>query len=381
MVKVARSLTLLVCMLVLATASFNLNTTSAQTPGSGAVYVMTNQVTNAIAVFTRASDGTLTPAGMVPTDGSGNPTPQPGDPPTDPLASQGSLILNDDNIFLFAVNAGSNEISAFAVGPSGLTLVDKVPSGGVRPISLTINDNLLYVLNEGMPQNISGFTVGEAGTLTPLAGSTHPLPPGNGPADPAQVGFSPDGQLLIVTEKNTNQIDVFRVRANGVPANPTTTPSNGLTPFGFAFDNLSHLIVSEAFGGMPGRGAMSSYTVFGGLVNVISGSIPDFQTAACWVVITNDGRFAYTTNTGSGTVSSYTIGSDGTLTLLNSVAASIGAMGAPIDMALDESGQFLYVLGGGTQMVHAYRVEANGNLTPIGTAGGLPAGIQGIAAH
>src|SRR5215213_1032534 len=98
---------------------------------SGAVYVLTNQAVNAVAAFNRAPDGTLTPAGTFPTGGSGDPVAQPGDPPTDPLASQGALILSENNHLLFAVNAGSNEVSVLAVGKGGLTLVDKVASGGV----------------------------------------------------------------------------------------------------------------------------------------------------------------------------------------------------------------------------------------------------------
>src|SRR5215204_2153896 len=170
---------------------------------SGAVYVLTNQPSNAVAAFDRAPDGTLTPAGMFSTGGSGNPVAQPGDPPTDPLASQGALILSDNNKFLFAVNAGSNEISVLSIGKNSLTLVDKVSSGGVRPISLTVHENVLYVLNEGGTPNITGFTVGDNGELTPLPGSTRPLAGGSA-ADPAQVGFSHDGAFLIVTEKATN---------------------------------------------------------------------------------------------------------------------------------------------------------------------------------
>src|SRR5437764_6070681 len=76
---------------------------------AGAVYVMTNQVDNAVAVFRRTARGTLTPADEFSTGGAGDPVAQPGDPPTDPLASQSSLILGKDNQFLFAVNAGSNQ--------------------------------------------------------------------------------------------------------------------------------------------------------------------------------------------------------------------------------------------------------------------------------
>jgi 6-phosphogluconolactonase len=159
---------------------------------------LTNQVENAVAVFHRSAQGTLTPAGEFPTGGAGD----PGNPPiNDPLASQGALIPSEGNQFLFAVNAGSNQISVLRVRRSGLTLVGVVDSGGVRPISVTLHEDLLYALNAGGTPNITGFTVGDDGTLTPLAGSTQPLI-GGATADPAQIGFSSDGTLLVVTEKS-----------------------------------------------------------------------------------------------------------------------------------------------------------------------------------
>ena len=354
-------------------------TTSAINMKSGAVYVLTNQVSNAVVAFDRAPDGTLTPAGVFSTGGAGNPIPPPGDPPADPLASQGALILS--NKLLFAVNAGSNEISALSIGKNSLTLVDKVSSGGVRPISLTAHGDLLYVLNEGGTPNITGFTIGSTGELTPLPGSTRPLT-GGSMADPAQVSFSRDGALLVVTEKATNLINVYVVGADGVAGPPIPNPSSGQTPFGFAFDQRNNLIVSEAFGGAPNASAVSSYSgALSGMLSVESDSVPDFQTAACWIVITNSGRYVYTSNTGSGSVSSYKLASSGALTLLNSVAANTGAMSSPIDMALNSGSRYLYVHAAGQQTVQGFRVEANGSLTPIGSVGGLPFGAQGIAAR
>ena len=356
---------------------------------AGAVYVMTNQVTNEIAIFRRNVNGTLTSAGSVATGGAGNPVAQPGDPPTDPLASQGALIMDRENQLLFAVNAGSNQISVLKVTRDGLTMVDLVNSGGVRPISLTLYGNFLYVLNEGTPppstgdgnsQNITGFTVGDDGTLTPLKGSTQPLIGGAG-ADPAQVGFNSDGTLLTVTEKMGNRLDTYTVDANGVASPPIANASSGLTPFGFAFNDSDTLVVSEAFGGVPSASAVSSYDpAADGTLKVISGSVPNSQTAACWVVIRNNGTLAFVSNTASGTISSYGIGDDGSLTLVDAVAASMGPNSALRDMALNNNSRFLYVQGDGGQTVFSYRVEQNGDLTLIDTDNGLPFGAQGIAA-
>jgi 6-phosphogluconolactonase (cycloisomerase 2 family) len=344
------------------------------------VYVLTNQVENAIAVFRRTTDGHLTAAGEFPTGGAGDPVAIPPDPPVDPLASQGALVFGPGNQFLFAVNAGSNQISVLRVGRAGLSLVDVVDSGGVRPISLTVHDDLLYVLNEGGTPNITGFTIGDDGTLTPLADSTQPLIGGTG-ADPAQVSFNSDGTLLVVTEKLGNRLDTYVVDASGLPSAPIDNASSGMTPFGFSFNNSDFLVVSEAFGGAPNQSAVSSYSSDpAGILSIISGSVPNSQTAACWVVIPNNGTLAIVSNTGSGTISTYNIDGNGMLTLANAVAADLGPMSAPRDMALSVNGHLLFVQTEGGVSVAGFRVEANGSLTPIDTVGGLPFGAQGIAA-
>jgi 6-phosphogluconolactonase (cycloisomerase 2 family) len=283
------------------------------------------------------------------------------------LGSQGAVVLSDNGRWLFAVNAGSNEVSVFTVSERRLKLVDVVDSGGEMPISLTSHDRLLYVLNAGGSGNISGFRLREHGMLEPLDGSSQPLSNG-GTGDspgPAQVSFSPNGRLLVVTEKATNLIDIFRVD-NGIAGPPASYPSAGMTPFGFAFDKRGHLIVSEAFGGAPGASTMSSYEVRGGAFEVISPAIGTTQTAACWVVISKNGKYAYDTNTGSGSISSFEIGQGGTLTLLNAQAGLTGDGSRPIDMTLSNNGRYLYALGTGSNMISIFRVRANGSLDHLG---------------
>jgi 6-phosphogluconolactonase len=365
-------------------AAFSTDTLGARGPKNfhaGAVYVLTNQTTNSVAVFRHNARGMLTSAGEFPTGGAGDPTPQPPDPTTDPLASQGALIMGRGNQYLYAVNAGSNQISVLKIGKNSLDIVDVVDSGGVRPISLALHDDLLYVLNEGGTPNITGFTIEDDGTLTPLAGSTQPLI-GGAAADPAEIGFNHDGSLLVVTEKADNRINAYTIDDNGLPSAPIDNASNGTTPFGFAFSNADTLVVSEAFGGAPNASAASSYDAAeDGTLSVISGSVANSQTASCWVVIPNNGKTAFVSNTGSGTLSSYRINpGDGSLTLLNPTAADTGMGSAPIDMDLSANSRLLFVLLAGSQSVASFRVQKNGNLTPIDTAGGLPLGAQGIAA-
>lgn len=355
-------------------ASFTLSGVAAAAGDSGAVYTLTNSAAgNAVAIFKRAADGTLTPAGAVATGGLGTGA---------GLGSQGALTLSANHQWLFAVNAGSNEISVLAVSPAGLTLVDKVASGGVGPISVTNYKNLVYVLNAGGSGNITGFTLGTDGQLAPIANSTRYLSNnGVGAAPgPAQVSFSPDGAVLVVTEKATNLIDTYAVDEEGVAGAVTTHPSAGVTPFGFAFAGRSTLVVSEAAGGAVNVSSASSYDVSGAGFELISAAVPTGQTAACWAVATKNGKYAYTTNAGSGSIAAYRVNGDGTIELLDGQAGLPGAGSTPIDAALSVDSQYLYTLNAGAHSITGFAVNADGSLTLIGGASGLIAGTVGLAA-
>jgi 6-phosphogluconolactonase len=343
-------------------------TAMAHSRSDGAVYTLTNSPAgNSVKMFQRARDGSLTPAGEFATGGVGTGS---------GLGNQGALALDDGR--LFAVNPGSDSISTFKVKRAGLELLDTVASGGDQPIGVTVEDGLIYVLNAGGAGNISGFKYSHRRGLAPLSGSTQPLS-GSG-TDPAQVSFDPEGELLVVTEKNTNLIDTYEVHRDGRASGPSTHASAGTTPFGFAFDERDHLIVSEAFGGAPDQSAVSSYQVDDGTIEPITPSARTTETAACWIVVTEDGRFTYTSNTGSASISGYRINRKGELSLLDADGRTGVTGPGPIDMALSRDSRFLYSLNSGDGSISGFRVGTNGSLTSIGGASGLPAGATGLAA-
>ncbi len=329
---------------------------------------MTNSPSgNAVLAFNRAPDGILTSAGTFATGGLG-------------LAgltgsNQGGLALSQDGSWLIVVNAGSNTISVFRASPypfTHLRLTDQVSSEGSVPLSVTIFGNLVYVLDNGTTAigNIAGFYLSPFGTLTPIPGSVHPL---SKVATAAEISFNPTGTALIVTEKSSSHIDGYHVNAFGVASGPVVTPSSGATPYGFAFNSQGYLIVSDA-----SIGALSSYSVSSsGSVSVISNSIPDYGLAPCWVVVTNNGEFAFAANAHGDTISSYSVSPTGTLTLVHSVAADTAA--TDIDMALSQNSHFLYVYDAGASEIQAFAVNG-GSLSLIQTVSG-PTGGDGLAAN
>ncbi len=226
-------------------------------------------------------------------------------------------------------------------------------------------------MNAGTSPNISGFRVDNHGMLSPIAGSTQAVTS----ATSVQIGFSPDGRVLVVAGKASNTLDSFVVDQNGVAGPAQTFASNADVPYGFAFDNRGHLIVSEA------SGFVTSYSVsHDGTISPITDAQPTFQAAACWLVITKNGKFTYTANAGSHSITGYSIGHDGSLSILNSdgITADTGAGTHPIDMALSNNSQFLYV-NNGIGGIGAFAVHADGSLSSIDGVSGLPTSTTGLA--
>lgn len=352
-------------------------------PGGGAVFAMTNATQdNRIVAFRRAANGTLLMTGSTSTRGGGIGT---------DLDTQGALQLSVDNRFLYAANAGTDDISVFAVDGTELTLLQKVTAGDV-PNSLTISGDLLYALLGSVAGNgITGFRIQSDGTLTPLPNSFRLL---SSPiAVPGSIQFSPDGRVLLVPHKVTNVlvppgriIDAFTVATNGLPsAAPRPNRSNGLRPFSTDIRGDGTVVVVESFNAAPNRTAVSSYDLArNGELSVISRSVPNMQTDGCWIIITNDGRYVYTANFGSGSISSYRFGSNGGLSLLDSTAAFFGADTQPVDLALSENGRFLYLLLRGGGAIAALRIRDDGSLQSLDVSPrGLPEnfGISGLAAY
>ncbi|HLK56313.1 MAG TPA: beta-propeller fold lactonase family protein [Chthonomonadaceae bacterium] len=334
---------------------------------TGAVFTTTNSATdNNVVMFQSADDGSLTQLGQFSTGGLGTGA---------SLGNAGAVVLSPNKKLLFTINAGSNDISEFAVNANGLTLLQRISSGGTTPVSLTVFGKWLYVVNAGQPSNITGFKIGEKGHLTPIPNSTQGL--SQALVKPGQIKFSPYGNLLVVTEQTTNTIDVFPVDTEGVADAAIFSASEGITPFGFDFDPAGHLLISEA-----ATSSASSYFVSTFGILPISKAVENGQLAACWLVSSTDGRFAWTANAASDNISAYSIAASGQINLIASnagVAVRLTAGSHPTDEAVDGHGH-LYVLDGNPGSVTALGINHDGTLTLINTVGSFGGGMTGIAA-
>jgi 6-phosphogluconolactonase len=364
----------------------NQMTYNGKTKVVGAVYTETNGLAhNAIVAFHRYSDGHLKQVQTIGTGGRGGAQQQPGCTAHCPiLDTQGEVNLTPDGHLLFAVNAGSNTISAFRVTSHGLKLVDKRSSGGVFPSSLTSSGNLLYVLNANS-MSIVGFRFTTTGKLTPIKRSKRSLSSGAMPGASREIGFDSTGRVLVVTLLMPSVIDAFVVKANGTPGPAIAHPSSTPLPFGFAFDPIhDHLVVSQITS-VAGTGSAAAYRVtkFGGLTT--SDTEADLGIAPCWVSITPDGRYAFVVNTGGpagAAVSRFALASNGKLKRLGQSPGTTVA--EHTDEVLSSDGHYLYVLGpsetpGTSSHIDEYKVGSHGSLKLIGSTSAGPAiGVSGL---
>jgi 6-phosphogluconolactonase (cycloisomerase 2 family) len=232
----------------------------------------------------------------------------------------------------------------------------------------------------GIGSGIAGFR-NMKGVLAPIPSSSRTLGLTGGPVL-GQVGLGLDGGVIVVTDRN-NSVYSWPVKKDGTPGPLTTTPSPGAVPFGFAFTRRDVMIVSEAGGtATSGGSTVSSYGFNPKTIApvVVSAAVPTTQGAACWIAVTPDGRYAFSANAASSTVSSFSVARGGALTLLNAQAALMAGAGA-LDMAVSPDGGQLHVFGSrAPQSIFTYAID-DGALTLLGTSVGPVSGAAGLAAN
>jgi 6-phosphogluconolactonase (cycloisomerase 2 family) len=327
---------------------------------------------NVVFAYDRAHNGKLTLAHRYPTGGRGGVL---DGSVVDHLASEGALTLDRAHRLLFAVNAGSNTLSVFAVNGDRLSLRQTLHTGGRFPVSVGVSGRLVYVLNARRGGSVSGFRI-DGQQLQAISHSTRALglDPHATPeftSTPGQVSFSPDGRLLLVTTKaNGNDVDVFPVRGNGRLAAPTVNSLPGTVPFAGAFDQAGHFVLAEA-----GPNAVATFALDHSRTLTPLDSVSTGQAATCWIAGT--GGYFYASNAGSASLSRLTTEADGSLNLLGQSPTDTGT----VDASASSDGRFLYVQTGGSGVVDEERVANDGTLTQVGTITVPNAvGAEGIAA-
>lgn len=345
----------------------------ASQPGNALFVESDSPSGNTITSYVRASDGTVQVVATTPTGGLGGVAAGAG---SDPLASQGGLLLADHGTRLVATNAGSNTLSVFRINDAKLRLIQQISSLGAFPTSLTASNNFVAVLNAGGAGSVAEYQWSN-GQLVALAGQVRSLGLANAAVPffltaPGQVGYSPDGTHLIVSDKLSAQaFQVFSVASDGsLGTAPVNSAALNAVPFSFVFDASGRLVATEA--------ATSSVSVYNlnadGTLSALS-TVSDGAHALCWISAARG--YYYGSNTGSASVSSFHVDANGTVTLVNATAGVAHA--GTTDSVASPDGNFLYVESGGAGTIDVFAVGANGALTPVQTLFGLSLASEGLA--
>jgi len=133
---------------------------------------------------------------------------------------------------------------------------------------------------------------------------------------------------VIVEEKQADVITTYTRKSDGTLSGPTPQQSTGNGPFGLTFTQRNQLLTTENFGPPPGQGGLATYAIDErtGALTALSPTVRNGQSDTCWVAFTDNNRFAFTSSFGDdGGISSYRVGPDGSLELLNTQAATVGS--------------------------------------------------------
>ncbi|HWX18041.1 MAG TPA: beta-propeller fold lactonase family protein [Chthoniobacterales bacterium] len=385
----------------------------------GHLYMQTNEVKNAIIHYHWSANGALAEVERVATGGAGSGELSPIyhiKRPND-FEGAGSVILTPDRRFLFTTNAGDNSVSSFAVDKEGrVTLLDVKPTGnptngGAKSLAYAPSSRTLFVLHTVGPDHLRLMSVNGEGKLTarPEQYSVNTKDwPNRGPT---MVVLSPDGKFLVVatafdelpSRKNPDGslilwiprpdgtlhvivsnapdpdgIVVFPVGKDGGLGEPSFYDARGAVPFYIAFLHNRPDTFLIGFGVADGL-AMGRIDAEG-KINV--GPIVKIDTSAglpsevCWLAVSPDDRFVFTTNFGYSTISSFRIDGnglsiakdpaspkvkgDGTFRAIDGVVSS-----GPSDSWLTPDGAYLYQIYGNASKLVGYATQRDGSLKEI----------------
>jgi FHA domain/Lactonase, 7-bladed beta-propeller len=276
------------------------------------------------------------------------------------LDADNQVIVNPAHTLLFAVNQGSDTIAVFKIAPNGALTSSPgspYPSGGKAPASLGLSGNTLVVANKAqdgvrdlttVAPNYTSFHVGPDGRLTSIAGSTVSADPGS---SPTHAYIPPNGKVVFGTEES-GPLRGFAIGDNGRLIEASNSPldiddavfADGFDPkkefaLGIAA-NPTRPLVYISMPTVPSL-AVYSYDATGTLTFIRT--VPNAGSyLPCWVVVTADGRWLYTSNADTNNVTVYDVGTDPTRPR-QIQTLGFQTPGNPWNEALDPKDRFLFV--------------------------------------
>lgn len=282
------------------------------------------------------------------------------------------LALTSSGSFLYCFSAANSEIiSVFKVDSTngGLVEITGSPFSGSEilfGLSIDPSGKFLY-----------GSTSGKvyAFTLDPTTGVPFPVPgsPFSTLSTPFfyrvdKVAYDPTGSFAYVPNFNLREIQMFTIdKSTGALTKPVSIRTEvGPTALLFTTGTASVKYVPKfAYAANSGSNSISEYSIGGNgaLTEVIGSPLTD-SNGPSFVAVTLSGNFVYTVNQ-NHTVSGYSVGVSGALTKIAS--SPFSGFTKPVAALVDPSDTFLYVLD---QTIWKATIASDGSLTNLTSSGG-----------
>lgn len=339
--------------------------TSVKTTNYSKLFLISNEVaSNRVLVYNRTDSGYLQYDTSYATGGTGTGA---------VIGCQGAVTLSKDGNSLLVVNPGSNELSSFRIYSDKMELISKKSSNGERPVSVAVStENKVYALNNGGMGSVAGYTLNSFGELLPLESSLRSLI-GTATSFPVQIQFTPDGKTMIVALRDAGRLIRFAVNNTGLLGDTMTLASVSPAPFGFDISNQNRIYITEAQTSAVGVYQITST----GLTN-FQEPVLNSQKAACWLSITPNQLYCYTSNAQTNNLSAYKIDpSTGKASLIGANPIVTGTN--PIEIRTSPDSKFVYALCRTSHEIWAYAVQSDGSLNYLSKVGGLPSASIGMA--
>jgi 6-phosphogluconolactonase (cycloisomerase 2 family) len=410
-------------------------TTQAKKAVGGDLYMQTNEVANSIIHYQWSANGALAEVERVATGGAGSGdlspiyhTKRPND-----FEGAGSVILTPDRRFLFATNGGDNSVSSFAVDKKGrLTLRDvkrtgNTQAGGAKSLAYSPSSRTLFVVHTFGPDHLRLMSVDGEGKLTPrpeqysvntmdwsnrvptmsvlspdgkflFVGTTFDELPSRKNPDGSLILWIPhkDGALHVIASNapDPDGIVVFPVGEDGALRERSFYDARGASPFYIAFlhNRPDTFVVGYAVSDGVSIGKVDANGKITFSTPVTLNTSAGRPSELCWLAVSPDDRWVFTTNFGYSNISSYRIEGnelsiakdpaspkvpgDGTFRAINGTVSS-----GPSDNWLTPDGEYLYQIYGNASKLVGYATRPDGSLaevTSVAIPYNSPEGLAGF---
>jgi 6-phosphogluconolactonase len=279
------------------------------------------------------------------------------------------------NGYVYATIPEPSQIVIYREDPASGVLTPLAGSpfaGGPGVISIAVHPSkqFLYTANSGQ-SDISLYDIASDGTLNEVTPRTSVV------GTPEFLAMDPAGAYLYVGCYGPSSVQTFSIASSGaLSVQPVSTTQIGTPPLGMAVTPGGGFLYITGTSSSIEPGIVQAFSLSSGTLTPVAGSPFNTGRTPEGMAITPNGSYLYIANYQDNTISEFSIGTSGALTILEGSPVGETYQG-PLSLQVDNTGSYLYVANKTSGNVAAYSISSPGGTllvlpnSPFG-AGGNP---------